>query len=141
MQHGDCMLREGGSVRSKTPLGRVHGLGSAHSGTHRWFRQRLTAATNLILLVWFLTSMVRLSSLDHQALVLWLSSPVAAVPLILLVLFVAYHLRFGLQTIIDDYSSTTVRLTLTLLASAYAVTIAAVCIFSILKIAFGGVRP
>jgi glycerol-3-phosphate acyltransferase PlsY len=47
----------------------------------------------------------------------------------------------GLQTIIDDYSSNTVMLTLTFLASAYAVTIAAVCIFSILKIAFGGVRP
>jgi succinate dehydrogenase / fumarate reductase membrane anchor subunit len=60
--------------------------------------------------------------------------------MILLVVSVAYHLRLGLQTIIDDYSSDTLRLTLTFLAQAYAVTIATLCIFSILRIALGGVR-
>jgi succinate dehydrogenase / fumarate reductase membrane anchor subunit len=130
----------GGDVRKGTPLGRVRGTGSAHSGTHHWFRQRITAATNLILLIWFLTSLLRLPSLDHQTVVLWLSSPLVAVPLMLLVASVTYHLRLGLQTIIDDYSSDTLRLTLTFLAHAYAVTISTLCIFSILKIALGGVR-
>ena len=31
-----------------TELGRVRGLGSAHSGTHHWLVQRYTAVGNLI---------------------------------------------------------------------------------------------
>ena len=86
-----------------TSLGRVRGLGSAHAGPHHWWLQRVTAAANLVLLIWFVVSLARLPVLDHQAVVLWLKSPLAAVPLLLLVVSVFWHLRLGLQVFIEDY--------------------------------------
>jgi succinate dehydrogenase / fumarate reductase, membrane anchor subunit len=122
-----------------TPLGRVRGLGAAHAGPHHWWMQRVTAGANLLLLIWFVVSLARLPVLDHQAMVLWLKSPLVAVPLLLLVVSVCYHMRLGLQVVIEDYVHEGTKIVLTLLANAYAVTIAVLCVFSILKIAFGGV--
>ena len=126
-------------MRSGTPLGRVRGLGAAHAGPHHWWQQRVTAAANLALVLWFMLSLARLPILDHQAVVLWLKSPLAAVPLLLLVLSVCWHFRLGLQVVIEDYSHEGSRIVLTLLASIWAVVVAALCVFAILKIAFGGV--
>jgi succinate dehydrogenase / fumarate reductase, membrane anchor subunit len=122
-----------------TPLGRVRGYGAAHAGPHHWWMQRVTAGSNLLLLIWFVVSLARLPVLDHQAMVLWLKSPLVAVPMLLLVVSVCYHMRLGLQVVIEDYVHEGTKIALTLLANAYAVTIAVLCVFSILKIAFGGV--
>lgn len=123
-----------------TSLGRVRGLGSAKSGTHHWWIQRVTAASNLVLMIWFVVSLARLPVLDHQAVVLWLKSPLAAVPLLLLVLSVFWHLRLGLQVAIEDYvHEEGAKIASLLLINAYAIGAATLCVFSILKIAFGGV--
>jgi succinate dehydrogenase / fumarate reductase membrane anchor subunit len=127
-------------VGNGTPIGRVRGLGAAHAGPRHWFHQRVTAAGNLLLMTWFLVSLARLPSLDHQNIVLWLSTPFTAVPLVLLTLSVFYHLRLGLQVIIEDYVTESVKLTLTLLANAYVIGAVTLCLFSILKIGFGGVK-
>jgi succinate dehydrogenase / fumarate reductase membrane anchor subunit len=125
---------------SGTGIGRVRGLGSARSGTHHWWMQRVTAAGNLLLLVWFVISLARLPLIDHQAVVLWLRSPLAAVPLLLLVLSVFWHLRLGLQVFIEDYvHEEGSKIACLLLLNAYALAAGALCVFSILKIAFGGV--
>ena len=63
-----------------TDLGRVRGLGSAKSGVHHWWLQRVTAVSNLVLVLWFIFSLVRLPSLDYSSVTLWLRQPVAAVP-------------------------------------------------------------
>ncbi|HEY0316157.1 MAG TPA: succinate dehydrogenase, hydrophobic membrane anchor protein [Sphingomonas sp.] len=123
-----------------TSLGRVRGLGSAKSGTHHWWLQRVTAAANLILMIWFVVSIVRLPILDHQAMVLWLKSPLVAVPLVLLTLSVFWHLRLGLQVFIEDYvHDEGNKVAVLLILNAYAFLCGALCVFSILKIAFGGV--
>lgn len=126
-------------MRSETPLARVRGLGAAHAGPHHWWSQRVTAAANLALMLWFLLSLARLPILDHQAVVLWLKAPLVAVPLILLVLSVCWHFRLGLQVVIEDYVHEGPKIVMTLLANAWAVAIAAASLFAILKIAFGGV--
>jgi succinate dehydrogenase / fumarate reductase, membrane anchor subunit len=123
-----------------TGLGRVRGLGSAKSGTHHWWMQRVTAAANLILMIWFVVSIVRLPIVDHQAVVLWLKSPLVAVPLVLLVLSTFWHFRLGLQTFIEDYvHDEGNKVAVLLLLNAYVFLCGALCVFSILKIAFGGV--
>jgi len=123
-----------------TGLGRVRGLGSARSGTHHWWLQRVTAAANLILMIWFVVSIVRLPILDHQAVVLWLKSPLVAVPLVLLVLSTFWHFRLGLQVFIEDYvHEEGNKVAALLLLNAYVFLCGALCVFSILKIAFGGV--
>ena len=122
-----------------TELGRVRGLGSAKHGAMHWWRQRLTAGSNLFLMLWFLVSLLRLPALDHKTVVSWLSSPLASVPLVLLTLSVFYHLRLGLQVVIEDYQHEESRIIALVLLNAYAIAVGAVCVFAILKIAFGGV--
>ncbi len=85
-----------------TGIGRVRGLGSAKHGSHHWWHQRLTAGSNLLLAVWLVVSLLRLPLFDYRALVMWLQSPWASVPLILATVSIFYHLRLGLQVVIED---------------------------------------
>lgn len=122
-----------------TEIGRVRGLGSAKQGAHHWWHQRLSAGSNLALMLWFVLSLLRLPALDHATVVAWLSSPLASVPLLLLTVSVFYHLRLGLQVVIEDYQHDESRVVAIVLLNFYAIGGAALAIFAILKIAFGGV--
>lgn len=122
-----------------TGIGRVRGLGSARSGAHHWWHQRVTAVANLLLVLWFVVSLLRLPSYDYATVVQWLSSPLAAVPLVLLVLSVFYHFRLGLQTFIEDYvHDEALKVGALILLNFYAIGGGALALFSILKIALGG---
>ena len=123
---------------SGTELGRVRGLGSSKAGAHHWWHQRLTAAGNLILMAWLLASIALLPGHDYEAMHRWLSAPVAAVPMALLVLSVFYHFRLGLQVLIEDYLHDHTRVAALLLLNFFVVGAGAIAIFSILKIAFTG---
>jgi succinate dehydrogenase / fumarate reductase membrane anchor subunit len=123
-----------------TGIGRVRGLGSAKHGADHWWKQRVTAVGNLLLMVWFLFSLFRLPALDHAGVVKWIGSPLVAVPLILLTISVFWHLRLGLQVFMEDYVHDEGGKVAAILAlNFYAIGGAALAIFSILKIAFGGV--
>ncbi len=121
-----------------TGIGRVRGLGSAKQGAHHWWHQRLTAGSNLLLVLWFVVSLFRLPSFDYDTVVQWMSSPLVAVPLILMTISVFYHLRLGLQVVIEDYQHDETRVVALVLLNFYAIGAGALAIFSILKIAFGG---
>ena len=121
-----------------TGIGRVRGLGSAKAGSHHWWHQRLTAGSNLLLLTWLVVSLLRLPLWDYRALVLWLQSPWASVPLILATISVFYHLRLGLQVVIEDYQHDFSRVIALVLLNFYAVAGAALAIFAILRVAFAG---
>jgi len=123
-----------------TGIGRVRGLGSAKHGAVHWWHQRLSAAGNLILVTWFVVSLLRLPSLDYKTVVVWLSSPFVAVPMVLLTINVFWHLRLGLQITLEDYVHEEGSKVASMVAlNFYTVAAAALAIFSILKIAFGGV--
>jgi succinate dehydrogenase / fumarate reductase membrane anchor subunit len=124
-----------------TGIGRVRGLGSARHGAMHWWHQRLTAAGNLILVLYFVVSLFRLPLHDHATIVQWLSSPLVAVALILMTVSVFWHLRLGLQVFIEDYvHDDALRVAAIVALNFYAVGGAALAIFSILKIAFLGVK-
>ncbi len=124
-----------------TELGRVRGLGSAQHGAHHWWQQRLSAAGNLLLMLWFLISIARLPGYDYASVHLWLSSAWAAVPMILLVTSVFYHFRLGLQVVIEDYVHDESHVVLMILLNFFTVATAATAIFSILKIAITVTTP
>ncbi|MBZ6378628.1 succinate dehydrogenase, hydrophobic membrane anchor protein [Pacificimonas aurantium] len=124
-------------MRRGTALGQVRGLGSAKEGAHHWWVQRLTAVSNLLLFAWFLTSIFTLPTLDHFTMIEWLRNPFVAVPMVLLSLSVFYHLRLGMQVMIEDYTQGGTRIALLLLTTAFAFGGAALSIFSVLTIAFG----
>ena len=121
-----------------TGIGRVRGLGSAKHGSHHWWHQRLTAGSNLLLLTWAVVSLFRLPLHDYRALVLWLQSPWASVPLILATISVFYHLRLGLQVVIEDYQHDFTRVIALVALNFYAIAGAALAIFAILRVAFAG---
>jgi len=122
-----------------TGIGRVRGLGSAKSGAYHWWHQRLTAGSNLLLMLWFVVSLLRLPSLDYIVVTQWLSSPLAALPLALLVISVFYHFRLGLQVFIEDYvHDEALKLASIVLLNFYVIGAGATALFCILKIALGG---
>ena len=120
-----------------TELGRVRGLGSAKDGAHHWWLQRVTAIANLVLMLWFVFSLVRLPSLDYASVTLWLRQPVAAVPMLLLIVTVFWHLRLGMQVLIEDYVHGQVRVVGMLALNFYTVAGGAAAVFAVLKIALG----
>ncbi len=123
---------------SGTNLGKVRGLGSAKHGSHHWIVQRITAIGNVILVLWFLASLFFMPDFDHGTIALWLSSPLAAIAMILLLISVFWHLRLGLQVLIEDYVEGGSRIFLLMLLNLYAIGGAAIGIFAVAKIAFTG---
>lgn len=121
-----------------TEIGRVRGLGSAKSGAHHWWMQRLTAGSNFLLMSWFILSLLRLPAYDYATVTAWLSSPLVAVPMVLLVISVFWHFRMGLQVVIEDYQHDEMRVVALVLLNFYAIGMGAFAVFSILKIAFTG---
>jgi succinate dehydrogenase / fumarate reductase membrane anchor subunit len=59
--------------------------------------------------------------------------------MILLVINVFWHFRLGLQVVLEDYQHDESKIVGLILINFYAIGGAALAIFSILKIAFGGV--
>lgn len=122
-----------------TNIGRVRGLGSAKSGTHHWLLQRFTAAGNIVLVLWLIISILRMPGLDYESVRLWLSAPLVAVPMMLMIVSVFWHLRLGLQVMIEDYvHEDGLKFGVFVLLNFYAIGGAALGIFAIAKIAFTG---
>ena len=86
-----------------TSIGRVRGLGAAHHGPHHWLVQRFTAIGNVVLMVWLLVSLVMLGDYGYANVVKWLSAPLSATAMILLLLNMFWHAKLGLQVLIEDY--------------------------------------
>ncbi|WP_068080954.1 MULTISPECIES: succinate dehydrogenase, hydrophobic membrane anchor protein [Novosphingobium] len=86
-----------------TSIGRVRGLGSAHSGAHHWIVQRVSAIGNLVLTAWFAVSLLLMPNFNYITVHDWIVSPVSAVALSLLIISVFWHVRLGMQVLIEDY--------------------------------------
>jgi succinate dehydrogenase / fumarate reductase membrane anchor subunit len=122
----------------ETPLARVRGLGSAHEGGHHWWVERLTSVATLLLFVWLLVSLLRLPALDYRTVNEWLQSPLAAVPMLLLILSTFRHLKMGMQVVIEDYVHEEGWKFLSILLLNFSAVIgAAFALFAVLKIALG----
>jgi succinate dehydrogenase / fumarate reductase, membrane anchor subunit len=122
----------------RTPLGRVHGLGSAKSGTEDFWRQRLTGMANIPLVIAGVVIVISLVGRNHAAAAQILGSPLIAILMLLFILSVTYHMRIGMQVIIEDYvHEEKSKLALIVLNTFYAITVALVAAFAILKLAFG----
>lgn len=86
-----------------TSIGRVRGLGSAHSGAHHWLIQRFTAIGNLISAAFFIVAILGLPNLNHSTVVEWIASPLAATMMSLLIITTFWHARLGVQVVVEDY--------------------------------------
>jgi len=125
----------------RSPLGRVLGLGSAHSGVHHWWHQRLTSLALVPLTIWFLVSVLALPSLGYETVVAWMSQSGTALLLVLFVVVATWHSQLGVRVVVEDYVHGTGARTLTLVIVTFAhVLIGAAGVFAVLKVAFGAAR-
>lgn len=123
----------------RSPLGTVIGLGSAKSGVHHWWVQRLTSIALVPLTIWFTVSLASLPALDHVTVVSWMAQSWTALLLVLLVLVATYHSQLGVRVVVEDYVHNTGLRTITLVTLTFLHAFLAVAgVFAILKVAFGG---
>lgn len=126
------------NFKSGSDLKKVRGLGSAKSGAHHWWLQRLTAAGNVLLGIWLAVSLLLLPTLDHASVIAWVSQPLVAVPLVLLILSAFWHARLGIQVLIEDYvHAEGLKLLSVLALNFFILGTGAVALFSVARIAFG----
>ncbi len=122
----------------RTPLARVRGLGSAKEGTDHFWRQRVTAVSNLFLVIFAVTLVLRLVGADYAEVRGTLASPLVTVALTMLILSGVFHMRLGMQTVIEDYIHTEgLKIALLMLNTFFAMAVGATCILAVLKLAFG----
>lgn len=86
-----------------TSIGRVRGLGAAKHGTHHWLLQRFTAVGNLLLVFWLAVSLILLPDLRYVTVIEWIAKPVPATAMALLVISTFWHVRLGMQVMVEDY--------------------------------------
>jgi succinate dehydrogenase / fumarate reductase, membrane anchor subunit len=123
----------------RSPLGRVVGLGSARSGVHHWWLQRLTSIALVPLSIWFTVSVLSLPALDRVTVINWMAQSWTALLLILLVLTATWHSQLGVRVIVEDYVHGPGAKTLTLVIVTFLHALLAVAgVFAVLKVAFGG---
>jgi succinate dehydrogenase / fumarate reductase, membrane anchor subunit len=122
----------------RTPLKRVRYLGSAKEGSDHFWKQRVTAVSNLVLSIVVVALLVSLAGADHGTVVAALKRPEFALPLILLVVSGVIHMRLGMQTIIEDYvHGEAAKITLLMLNTFFAITVGTASVLAVMKIYFG----
>lgn len=120
----------------RTPLARARGRGSAKNGVGHWWAQRVSAVALVPLTLWFVVSVASRAGAGHEAVVAWLSSPVAAVVTILYLVTLFYHSQLGLQVVVEDYVHSEWRkLSILVLLRFAHVALAAAAIFAVLWMA------
>ncbi len=128
-------------VSMRTPLARVKGLGAAGHGVEHWWLHRMTAVSNVPLIVAFVVIVAGLAGRSHAETLAIVGNPLVAILLVLCFISVANHMRLGLQIVIEDYVHDKGWKIAALMANNFfAAVIAVVCLYSVLKISFGWVR-
>jgi succinate dehydrogenase / fumarate reductase, membrane anchor subunit len=122
----------------RTSLNRVRGYGSARSGTEHFIQQRLTAIANIPLTIAAVVIVISLIGRNHAAVAQILGSTPVAIIMVLFIVSTFYHMRIGMQVIIEDYvHEEGAKYALLVLNTFFAVVAGFSSIYAILKLSFG----
>jgi succinate dehydrogenase / fumarate reductase membrane anchor subunit len=122
----------------RTPLGRVRNLGAAHSGTGEFWRQRITGvAMTLLMLPVVIVVMMLLGRNQAGAAQILGSLPIALI-LLLFIIASAWHMKIGMQVVIEDYiHNEKIKLVTIMLNNFFSIAVALASTYAILKLSSG----
>jgi succinate dehydrogenase / fumarate reductase, membrane anchor subunit len=122
----------------RTPLGRVRGHGSARSGTSHFWWQRVTSVALIPLTSGVIVIIFSLLGRNHAAVIQILGSPLVAIVMLLFIGTSVYHMKLGMQVIIEDYVHDEVPKLLLLMGNVFfAIAVGMAAVYAVLKISFG----
>jgi succinate dehydrogenase / fumarate reductase membrane anchor subunit len=127
-----------GSKSMRTPLGRVRNLGSSHSGTSDFWRQRLTAVAMVLLILPVIVVVMMLLGRNQVGAAQILGSLPIAIILLLFIVASAWHMKIGMQVVIEDYvHSEKLKIAAIMANNFFAMAVALASIYAILKLSSG----
>jgi succinate dehydrogenase / fumarate reductase membrane anchor subunit len=122
----------------RTPLARVRSLGASHSGTGDFWRQRLTAVAMTLLIVPVIVIMMMMLSSNQAGAAQILSSLPIAIVLLLFIIASAWHMKIGMQVVIEDYiHNEKLKLATIMANNFFSLAVALASIYAILKLSSG----
>lgn len=124
----------------RTPLGRVRHLGAGHGGVGHFIAMRVSSVALAMLTPWFIVA-AALSLTQgggYAAVIDFLTAPVNAVGVILLIAIGFHHMALGMQDVILDYIAKPATKFMLLLLNVLApLALAAGAVFAVLSVNFG----
>jgi succinate dehydrogenase / fumarate reductase membrane anchor subunit len=122
----------------RTPLGRVRALGASHSGTTDFWRQRITAVAMVLLMVPVIVVVMMLLGNNHAGASQRLASPLVAIVLLLFIIASTWHMKIGMQVVIEDYvHHEQLKLAAIIANNFFSFAVALASIYAILKLSSG----
>ena len=127
-----------GAPSMRTPLGRVRNLGASHSGTTDFWRQRITAVGMTLLIIPVIVIVLMLIGSNQAGAKLILGSLPVAIILILFIIASTWHMKIGMQVVIEDYvHSEKVKLAAIIANNFFSFAVALASIYAIFKLSSG----
>jgi succinate dehydrogenase / fumarate reductase, membrane anchor subunit len=122
----------------RTPLGRVRSLGASHSGTGDFWRQRLTAVAMVLLILPVIVVVMMLLGRNQAGAAQILGSPLVAIIMLLFIVASAWHMKIGMQVVIEDYvHGEKLKLASIMANNFFSIAVALASIYAILKLSSG----
>jgi succinate dehydrogenase / fumarate reductase membrane anchor subunit len=122
----------------RTPLGRVRSLGSSHSGTTDFWRQRITAVAMILLTIPVIVVVMMMLGSNQAGAAQMLSSPLVAIILLLFIIASTWHMKIGMQVVIEDYvHNEQWKLAAIMANNFFCFAVALASIYAILKLSSG----
>ena len=122
----------------RTPLARVRNLGSSHSGTSDFWRQRLTGVATALLIIPVIVVVMMLLGRNQAGAAQILGSAPIAIIMLLFVIASAWHMKIGMQVVIEDYvHAEKLKLVAIMANNFFSIAVALASIYAIFKLSSG----
>src|SRR5216683_2962687 len=127
-----------GAKSMRTPLARVRSLGASHSGTSDFWRQRVTAVAMTLLIVPVIVVVMMLLGRNQAGAAQILGSLPIAIIMLLFIVASAWHMKIGMQVVIEDYvHNEKLKLASVMANNFFSIAVALASIYAILKLSSG----